>query len=126
MNRAEGYNHSELQLRSSLTHSKNTVFWGTHLAQFAGNQGGFTVHTGFWRMSRSSPQPAKGHPEYGTQREQKQGHSGTEGYSRGREFSAAGQQLWGNFVFSVTLTAKEFWGTENEWNWKHKLGVIRV
>ena len=121
MNRAEGYNHLDLQLRSSLTHSKNTEFWGTHSAQFAGNQGGFTVHTGFWRMSRSSPQPAKGHPEYRTQREQKQGHSRTEGCSRGREFSTAGQQLCGNFVFRVTLvprrnTAKEFWGTEHEWN----------
>lgn len=103
MNRAEGYNHLELQLRSSLTHSKNTVFWGTHSAQFAGSQGGFTVHTGFWRMSRSSPQPAKGHPGYGTQHEQRQGHSRTEGYSRGREFNTAGRSLCGIFFFNITL-----------------------
>lgn len=58
MNRAEGYNHIGLQLRSSLTRSKNMVFWAPTQHNLPGIQGGFTVHAtsaGFGGMSRSSP-----------------------------------------------------------------------
>ena len=60
MNRAEGYNHLELQLRSSLTHSKNTVFWGTHSAQFAGIQEVSQYTLGFGEWAGVHPSQQKG------------------------------------------------------------------
>lgn len=97
MNRAEGYNHlgiaTEIASHTSKEHGVLNLTQHNLLEVREVSQ--YTLGFGEW--SRSSPQPAKGHPGYGTQHEQRQGHLLTEGYSRGREFNTAGRSLCGIF-----------------------------